>query len=138
MARQDGGTRTPLGVDPSGMMESLREELREHSHNKIHTTVVIPRLINTSADYMKSINSRLPVLSVECAAKATVDGILTNEVEFTIPHITYFTNILRKLFPVNISDSIKNVFYVKILLPPQEDQDNLPNMSIINRTVAAN
>ncbi|XP_022176951.1 short-chain dehydrogenase/reductase family 16C member 6-like isoform X2 [Myzus persicae] len=122
----------------NGMMESLREELRDHSHNKIHTTVVIPRLINTSADYMKSINSRLPVLSVETAAKATVHGILTNEVEFTIPHITYFTNILRKLFPVNISDSIKNIFYVKILLPPQEDQDNLPNMSIINRTVAAN
>lgn len=135
-AKLSAYTASKWGVN--GMMESLREELRDHSHNKIHTTVVIPRLINTSADYMKAINSRLPVLSVESAAKATVHGILTNEVEFTIPRITYFTNIIRKLFPVNISDSIKNIFYVKVLLPPQEDQDNLPNMSIINRTVATN
>ena len=81
---------------------------------------------------------RLLLLSVEHAAKATVHGILTNEVEFTIPHISYFTNVIRKLFPVNISDSIKNIFYVKIMLPPREYQDNLPNMSIINRTVATN
>lgn len=40
------------------MMESLREELRERGHNKIQTTVVEPDLINTSADYMKYINSR--------------------------------------------------------------------------------
>lgn len=42
----------------SGMMESLREELREHQLNQIKTTVVMPKLINTSADYMKYINSR--------------------------------------------------------------------------------
>ncbi|XP_025195853.1 short-chain dehydrogenase/reductase family 16C member 6-like isoform X2 [Melanaphis sacchari] len=127
-------TASKSGIN--GMMDSLREELREHSHNKIHTTVVIPKLINSSADYMKFFNSRLPVLSVEQVAKATVHGILTNEVEFTIPRITYFANVISKLFPVNISDSIKNIFYLKVMLPPQEYQDNLPNMSIINRTVA--
>uniref|UniRef100_A0A2S2NV88 Short-chain dehydrogenase/reductase family 16C member 6 n=1 Tax=Schizaphis graminum TaxID=13262 RepID=A0A2S2NV88_SCHGA len=135
-AKLSAYTASKWGIN--GMMESLREELREHSHNKIHTTVVIPRLINTSADYMKSINSRLPALSIENAAKSTVHGILANEVEFTIPRITYFANVIRKLFPVNISDSIKNIFYVKITLPPREYQDNLPNMSIINRTVATN
>lgn len=40
-------------------MDSLREELREHPQNKIKTTVVVPHLINTSADYMKYMNSRL-------------------------------------------------------------------------------
>ncbi|KAL4112302.1 hypothetical protein QTP88_016116 [Uroleucon formosanum] len=125
-------TASKCGVN--GMMESLREELRDHSHNKIHTTVVIPRLINTSADYMKSINSRLPPLTVESAAKATVQGILTNEVTFTIPRSSYFSNILQKLFPVNISDSIKNIFYVKILLPSQKDENSQPNMTIIKST----
>lgn len=44
------------------MMESLREELREHTtNNQIQTTVVEPDLINTSADYMKYINSRYNV-----------------------------------------------------------------------------
>lgn len=42
------------------------------------------------------------------------------------------------MLPVNIADSIKNIFYVKVLLPPQESQENQPNMKIINRTTAVN
>lgn len=40
------------------MMESLREELRETPNNGIHTTIVEPDVINTSADYMKYIKTR--------------------------------------------------------------------------------
>lgn len=53
--------------------------------------------------------------------------------------ITDFRSFLiRRILPVNISDSIKNIFYVKVMLPSQESQENLPNMAIINRTPAAN
>lgn len=47
-----------LIIFPIGMMESLREELRDQVNNNIQTTVVEPDLINTSADYMKYIVSR--------------------------------------------------------------------------------
>uniref|UniRef100_A0A2S2PZJ2 Short-chain dehydrogenase/reductase 3 n=1 Tax=Sipha flava TaxID=143950 RepID=A0A2S2PZJ2_9HEMI len=121
----------------NGMMESLREELREHSNNKINTTVVMPIFINTSADYTKYINSRMPVLSLKHATEATIHGILTDEVEFTIPRVVYFTNLLKRLLPINISDSIKNIFYTKIILPPQEIQSIDPSRTIINKTNVA-
>lgn len=54
---------------------------------------------NLSDEYLIIIlNSvtRLPVLSVEHAAKCAVNGILTDEVEFTIPSTAYFTNTIRR------------------------------------------
>ncbi|XP_050439817.1 17-beta-hydroxysteroid dehydrogenase 13-like isoform X1 [Adelges cooleyi] len=135
LAKLSAYTASKCGVN--GMMESLREELRSHPETNIQTTIVEPYLMNTSADYMKYINTRLPVLSVEKVAKATVKGILRNEVEFSVPMTSYYTNTLRKILPVNISDSIKNIFYVRVVLPPQECQDNQSNMRIINQTQTA-
>ncbi|VVC43043.1 Hypothetical protein CINCED_3A016460 [Cinara cedri] len=129
-------TASKCGVN--GMMDSLREELRERPNNQIQTTVVLPKLINTSADYLKYINSRTPVLSLERAAKRTVYAILTNKVEHSIPGYVYYANTIRKILPVNISDSIKNIFYVKYTVPPQEVQITMPNSMIINRTLSIN
>ncbi|XP_050532625.1 estradiol 17-beta-dehydrogenase 11-like isoform X2 [Daktulosphaira vitifoliae] len=134
LAKLSAYSATKSGVN--GMMDSLREELRNNPNNNVQTTLVEPDLMNTSADYMKYINTRLPVLSVTKVAKATVKGILTNEVEFSVPSTAYYTNTFRKILPVNISDSLKNIFYVRVLLPTHENQDNQSNMRIIHQTQA--
>lgn len=98
----------------TGFMESVREELRRNKHNQVHTSVVCPFFINTSSEYVKNWEVRVPELSVEHCARAIVRGVRSNEVIFSIPKEQYYAAVVVKLLPTHIRDQFYDIFHAKI------------------------
>lgn len=72
-----------------GLMEALREELRQEKYNEIKLTTINPVAMNTSM--FKNPTTRfsflLPVIDVKTVADRTVDAILKDETSLSVPSI---------------------------------------------------
>ncbi|KAL1450699.1 hypothetical protein WDU94_003032 [Cyamophila willieti] len=98
----------------TGLMESLREELRLNPKNKIKTSVVCPYFVNTSAEYVNNWTCRVPELSAERCAKDIVRGTRENQVIFSIPREQYFAACFMKIVPQNVRDRFYDIFKSKV------------------------
>lgn len=112
-AIQNGAAYTASKWGVNGLMESLYEELRKIPDHKVKISCACPYFVNTSATYTKAWKIRIPELPLSVAAKSVVVGIRRNERLFTVPRFAYFYYILLKLLPDNLSNRIKDIFYME-------------------------
>uniref|UniRef100_A0A1B6CEX8 Short-chain dehydrogenase/reductase 3 n=1 Tax=Clastoptera arizonana TaxID=38151 RepID=A0A1B6CEX8_9HEMI len=119
----------------TGLMECVREELREIKNNAIKVTTVFPYFINTSADYTSSWKISLPERTIEEVVDETVRGIKQEKRTVNIPeHLYYLLHLLRFL-PSSVADLSADIF--KIKLPPfnPEEKKHSPWNSIVKDTL---
>jgi len=114
-----------------GFMESLRHELNLNPENDIKTTLVLPYFINTSAHYLDHTDLRLPAVSVEDTVNAIVDAVRRDEVVLTVPGNMLYSLHLVPLFPQNVVDLFRKVFYCRVILPSKEERSTEPSQHII-------
>ncbi|XP_075220274.1 17-beta-hydroxysteroid dehydrogenase 13-like [Lycorma delicatula] len=118
-----------------GLMESLKEELKKEGEDNIHLTCVHPYFINTSADYAKLVNARLPPLSIEEVVDETIKGIKHEWFTVCIPENSYYFIHILRLLPQYIADKFIEIFYLNIDTPNREIWNQYPTLHIINETV---
>ncbi|XP_043270140.1 estradiol 17-beta-dehydrogenase 11-like isoform X2 [Venturia canescens] len=84
-----------------GFHESLFTELKTNGYDGIHMTLVCPYFINTGM--FNGVRPRLmPMLEPDYVARQIVDGILTNQVNVTLPISTKFFMPLKCLLPAKL------------------------------------
>lgn len=85
----------------TGLMESLTQELEEYPY--IHTTVIHPYQVDN--DMFTGMRFRFPKLfpplTEDHVARASVNAVLTNRKQITLPYYFYFVLFLRGILPVS-------------------------------------
>uniref|UniRef100_A0A8D9A2W9 Short-chain dehydrogenase/reductase 3 n=1 Tax=Cacopsylla melanoneura TaxID=428564 RepID=A0A8D9A2W9_9HEMI len=115
----------------TGLMESLRDELRLNPKNKIKTSVVCPYFVNTSAEYVNNWTCRVPELSAERCAKEIVRGMREDQVIFSVPREQYFAAALIKILPQKVRDRFMDIFHAKVNKLNVEDKKKTASYKIL-------
>nr|XP_018904582.1 PREDICTED: short-chain dehydrogenase/reductase family 16C member 6-like [Bemisia tabaci] len=119
----------------TGMMHSLRDDLRRIPNNKVVVTNICPYYIYSGTGISTSNNwdLRIPPISVEEAADATINGIVTNKFEFTIPGHHYFWTLLLKFLPLSVRDWFYTIYYCRTSNVTEEQRTGWNSYKIIDR-----
>nr|XP_018898497.1 PREDICTED: short-chain dehydrogenase/reductase family 16C member 6-like [Bemisia tabaci] len=118
----------------TGLMQSLRDELREIPNNKVQVSNICPYFINSGTDMSRMWNLRMPAISVEYAASSAIDGIQKNKFEFTIPWYHHPTFMVLKIVPQSIRDYFITIFYASMRSLTDEERTSLTTVKIMDET----
>ncbi|KAL4134851.1 hypothetical protein QTP88_006552 [Uroleucon formosanum] len=105
---------TKYGV--TGLMASLREELRANPSNNIKTTTVHPFFLDSAPINVKhwDVKSALPIVSIPQVASAAIQGIKREDVMVTVPEILRLIMHILWIVPQKSADYWRDAFSSKI------------------------
>ncbi|XP_060856830.1 17-beta-hydroxysteroid dehydrogenase 13-like [Metopolophium dirhodum] len=105
---------TKYGV--TGLMASLREELRANPSNNIKTTTVHPFFLDSAPINVKhwDVKSALPIVSIPQVARAAIQGIKREDVVVTVPEILRLIMQILWIVPQKSADYWRDAFSSKI------------------------
>ncbi|XP_022160598.1 17-beta-hydroxysteroid dehydrogenase 13-like [Myzus persicae] len=105
---------TKYGV--TGLMASLREELRANPSNNIKTTTVHPFFLDSAPINVKhwEVKSTLPIVSIPQVARAAIQGIKREDVIVTVPEILRLIMHVLWIVPQKSADYWRDAFSSKI------------------------
>ncbi|XP_025418301.1 retinol dehydrogenase 10-like isoform X2 [Sipha flava] len=105
---------TKYGV--TGLMASLREELRVNPSNNIKFTTVHPFFLDSAPINVKhwEVKSALPIISIPQVASAAIRAIKRDEVIVTVPEILRLLMTMLWIIPQKSADFWRDTFNTKI------------------------
>ncbi|XP_025198098.1 estradiol 17-beta-dehydrogenase 11-like [Melanaphis sacchari] len=105
---------TKYGV--TGLMASLREELRANPSNNIKTTTIHPFFLDSAPINVKhwEVKSALPIVSIPQVAQAAIQGIKREDVIVTVPEILRLIMHILWIMPQKSADYWRDAFSSKI------------------------
>ncbi|CAH1392223.1 unnamed protein product [Nezara viridula] len=118
-----GATKTSL----SYLSRCLRSDLLSRNKN-IMVTTVYPTIINTSADYLRFVSTKInTVVEMEEVVEATLNAIHYNNDEVTVPSsFKYPAIILSRILPTITTNNIIKLNCEKWNVPSDEQREKLP------------
>ena len=106
-----------------GWSESIRLE-QEKAKTGVHVTTVTPSYIDTGMFKGVKMNSLIPILKPETAAKKIIKGIEKNKVFIRMPSMVKTIPFLKGIVPVRVFDTVASMLGVYSSMDEFEGKDN--------------